>query len=175
MTRIATELKSTLLCLWLGAAVFFSVVVAPAVFGVLHQFDLPNANEIAGSIVNRSLTVINISGFVIGLLALVLALAGRRAGRGLTLAIQLFSLTVLSLTTALGKWVVAARMMALRTAMIIPIDQVAADDPRKQAFQQLHGYSVALLSAAMIACLVAIVMGRRDGQAPGPVNTRGSE
>ena len=162
MNRIAGELKSTLPGLWLGAALFFSAVVAPAAFGVLRQFDLPNANEIAGSIVNRGLTVINSSGFVIGLLALVATLFWKKTGRRFTFAIQLLSQAVLTLATATGKWIVAARMSALRTAMVIPIDQVAADDPRRQAFQQLHGYSVALLSAAMIATLVAIVVSRRE-------------
>jgi hypothetical protein len=162
MSRIADELKATLLALWLGAALFFSAVVAPAVFGVLHHFDLPNANEIAGSIVTRSLTVINVGGFLIGLLALAIVLVSKRTTGGFVFAIQFLSLIVLALTTALGKWIVAARMVALRTAMVIPIDQVPADDPRHQAFSQLHGYSVALLSAAMIACLVAIVIGRRE-------------
>ena len=164
MSRIAEDLKSTLLGLWLGAALFFSAVVAPAVFGVLRQFDLPNANEIAGSIVTRNLTVINVGGFVIGLLALAATLVWRRTGSRLTFAIQLLSLAVLSITTAVGRWIVAARMLALRTAMVIPIDRVAADDPRRQAFHQLHGYSVALLSAAMIACLVAIVISRHENR-----------
>lgn len=164
MNRIADELKLTLLGVWLGAALFFSAVVAPAVFGVLRQFDLPNtnANEIAGSIVTRNLAVINVSGFLIGLLALAIVLVWKRTGNRFTFAIQLLSLAVLSLTTAGGKWIVAARMVALRTAMVIPIDRVSADDPRRLAFHELHGYSVALLSAAMIACLVAIVIGRRE-------------
>ena len=159
MNRIADGLKTTLLAIWLGAALFFSAVVAPAVFGVLRQFGLTNANEIAGSIVTRNLTVTNVSGFLIGLLVFALTLVWKRTG-GLSFAIQLLSLAVLCVTTATGKWIVAARMLALRTAMIIPIDQVAADDPRRQAFQQLHHYSVVLLSTAMIACLVAIVLDR---------------
>ena len=162
MSSIADKLKLTLLGLWLGAALFFSAVVAPAVFGVLHQFDLPNANEIAGSIVTRNLTVINISGFLVGLLALALTLVWRKTGSRFVFAVQLLSLAVLSLTTAAGKWIIAARMLALRTAMLIPIDRVPADDPRRQAFTQLHGYSVALLSAAMIACLIAIIVNKRE-------------
>src|SRR6186713_2827131 len=52
-----------LLACWFGAALFFGAVVAPAAFGVLRSFGLANANEIAGSIVTRSLGVVNIAGF----------------------------------------------------------------------------------------------------------------
>ena len=44
-----------LLAAWFGAALFFGAVVAPAAFGVLRSFGLPNTNEIAGAIgVSRS-------------------------------------------------------------------------------------------------------------------------
>jgi hypothetical protein len=49
-------------------------------------------------------------------------------------------------------------MRALRAAMVVPIDQVAADDARRIAFDHLHGYSVNALGLAMIAALVAMVL-----------------
>jgi hypothetical protein len=151
-------IKSSLLGMWLGAALFFSAVVAPAVFGVLRQFNLSNANEIAGTIVTRTLAVINVSGFLLGLVLLAATLIWKKQGLNLAFLLQLLSLAVLTITTAVGHWLVAARMLALRAAMALPIDQVAADDPRRQAFNNLHRYSVALLSAAMIAAIVAIVL-----------------
>ncbi len=163
---IADELKSTLLGLWLGAALLFSAVVAPAVFSVLRQFNISNANEIAGTIVTRTLTVINVSGFLIGLALLAAALIWRKTS-GFAHMIQMLSLAALTTTTAVGHWIVAARMLALRTAMAVPIDRVAPDDPRRQIFNQLHGYSVALLGAAMIATIVAfgaIVITRRGAR-----------
>ncbi|HEX3186162.1 MAG TPA: DUF4149 domain-containing protein, partial [Pyrinomonadaceae bacterium] len=68
-----------MLAAWLGAALFFGAVVAPAAFGVVRSFGLPNASEIAGSIVTRTLGVINVAGFVIALLLLVTALLRRQA------------------------------------------------------------------------------------------------
>jgi hypothetical protein len=162
--KIGNEVQTTLLGLWLGAALFFSAVVAPAVFGVLRQFNLANANEIAGAIVTWTLTVINVSGFLVGLALLAATLIWRKTG-GVAFAIQLLSLATLTITTAVGHWLVAARMLALRTAMAIPIDRVPGDDPRRQAFSTLHGLSVALLSAAMIGAIlaiVAIIFGRRE-------------
>jgi hypothetical protein len=151
-------IKSSLLGMWLGAALFFSTVVAPSVFGVLRQFDLSNANEIAGTIVTRALAAINVSGFLLGLFLLAVTLIWKRQLLNVAFLLQLISLAVLTITTAVGHWLVAARMLALRAAMAMPIDRVAAEDPRRQAFNTLHGYSVALLSAAMIAAIVAIVL-----------------
>lgn len=153
---IADHLRSILLSLWLGAALFFSFAVAPSVFAVLRSFDLANANEIAGTIVTRTLALINVSGVILGLVALLITIAVRRRGQGFSFALQVLSLAVLAGAAAAGQWIVAARMRALRTAMVT-IDLVSRDDPRRVTFTQLHGYSVALLSAAMIAALVALV------------------
>jgi glucan phosphoethanolaminetransferase (alkaline phosphatase superfamily) len=150
-----------LLACWFGAALFFGAVVAPAAFGVLRSFGLPNANEIAGSIVTRSLSVINIAGFLISLILLLTLLLWRRPSSRLTFIIECICLVIIALTTAVGHRIIAARMRALRAAMVIPIDQIAADDARRLAFNNLHGYSVNALGIAMIAALVAMVlMGR---------------
>src|ERR1051325_8604178 len=131
-----------LLACWFGAALFFGAVVAPAAFGVLRSFGLPNANEIAGSIVTRSLSVINIAGFLIALLLLLMLILRRNSSGRVSFIIECVCLVVIALTTAVGHWVIAARMRALRAAMVLPIDQIAADDPRRVEFGVLHGYSV---------------------------------
>ena len=156
---MADEIKSTLLGLWLGAALFFSAVVAPNVFAVLRGFDLANANEIAGTIVTRTLAVINISGFAIGLLSLAIVYVGRRSG-GFAFMIELVSAALLAATTGIGYWAVAARMRALRTAMVT-IDLVSPQDPRHVAFDNLHHYSVSLLGGAIVAAAILFVMSRR--------------
>lgn len=150
-----------MLAAWLGAALFFGAVVAPAAFGVLRSFGLPNTSEIAGSIVTRTLGVINVAGFFIALLLLVTALFRRNAQTRLSWIVETVCIVVIALTTALGHWWIAARMRALRLAMELPIDQIAVDDSRRIEFNALHGYSVKALGVAMIAGLVALVlMGR---------------
>jgi hypothetical protein len=133
-------------------------VVAPAAFGVLRSFGLPNTSEIAGSIVTRTLGVINVAGFAIALFLLVTALLRRQAQTRLSFIVECICLGVIALTTSLGHWWIAARMRALRAAMELPIDQIAADDSRRIAFNALHGYSVNALGIAMIAGLVALVL-----------------
>lgn len=146
---------------WLGAALFFGAVVAPAAFGVLRSFGLPNASEIAGAIVTRSLGVVNVAGFAIALFLIVTAFVRRGSPARISFIIECVCLVLIALTTSVGHWVIAARMRALRTAMVLPIDQIAADDSRRIAFNALHGYSVNALGIAMIAGLVALVlMGR---------------
>ncbi len=140
---------------------FFGAVVAPAAFGVVRSFGLPNASEIAGSIVTRTLGVINVAGFVIALLLLVTALLRRQALSRTSWLVEVVCLVLIALTTAVGHWWIAARMRALRVAMELPIDQIGAADPRRIEFNSLHGYSVKALGVAMIAGLVALVlMGR---------------
>jgi uncharacterized protein DUF4149 len=150
-----------LLAAWFGTALFFGAVVAPAAFGVVRSFDLPNANEIAGTIVTRSLSVINIAGFLISLLLLATLILWRNSSSRISFILQCVCLAVIAVATGVGHWVIAARMRALRAAMVLPIDQIAADDARRVAFNSLHGYSVNALGLAMIAALVALIlMGR---------------
>ena len=151
-----------LLACWFGAALFFGAVVAPAAFGVLRSFGLSNANEIAGSIVTRSLSVINVAGFLIALLLLLSLLLWRNYAGRVSFIIECVCLVVIAIGTGVGHWVIAARMRALRAAMVVPIDQIAADDPRRIAFGALHGYSVNVLGIAMIAALVALVLMARN-------------
>ena len=155
MLSIVNNLRLLLLASWLGAAIFFSAVVAPSAFQVSRAFGLPNAGEVAGAMVNRTLSVVNIAGFAISVLLLLLAVVLRKTYGRRTFVAQTFLLVVVAIATALGEWVIAAKMRALRTAMAVPIDQVAMSDPLKVAFQTLHGYSVAALSIAIIAGLIA--------------------
>ncbi len=144
-----------LLAAWLGAAIYFSVVVAPNVFGVLRSFSLTNPNEIAGTIVTRTLSVVNTSGFIVSLLLLIMTLTLRKNYRRTALILQLALLLIMAVATGLGEWVIAARMRGLRAAMHGQIDQVALSDPNHMAFAALHGYSVSALGIAMIAGLLA--------------------
>lgn len=158
MIRLLNDLRLLSLGLWLGAAVFFSTVVAPAAFSVTRAFQLANASEIAGGIVTRTLSVINVSGFVVSILLLVTAFVIRSSpGTRLTI-FEFVSLGILAIATGVGHWVIAARMQALRLLANGPIDQLAANDPTRIAFNSLHSYSVRALSVGMIAALIAFFL-----------------
>lgn len=147
-----------LLASWLGAAIFFSAVVAPNVFRVLRAFDLPNANEIAGTIVTRTLSIVNTAGFIVGLLLVITAFGLRASYRQRSFIFQIVMLIILSVATAVGEWVIAAKMRGLRAVMRLPIDQVALNEPNRMAFATLHGYSVAALGIAIVVALIAFFL-----------------
>jgi hypothetical protein len=149
------QVRMFLLAAWLGAAIYFSVVVAPSVFGVLRSFSLTNANEIAGTIVTRTLSVVNTSGFVLSLLLLITTFALKKNYGRTSLILQIALLMIVAVATGLGEWVIAARMRGLRAAMHGQIDQVALSDPNRIAFAALHSYSFSALGIAMIAGLLA--------------------
>lgn len=161
-----------LLAAWLGTAIYFSAVIAPSVFKVLRSFSLTNPNEIAGTIVTRTLSVVNTSGFVLSLLMIIITFAIRKNYARLSLILQLALLTIVALATGLGEWVIAARMRGLRVAMHGQIDQIPLSDPNRMAFAALHGYSVAALGLAMIAVFVMVVLMVLAGSKPGPLPTK---
>ena len=154
-----------LIALWVGAAVFFSAAVAPSVFAVLRSFHLSNANEIAGSIITRTLSIVNTGGFLIGLLLLASAFLFRRTTRPRAFRAEVISLLVVVITTGVGQWIIAARMLGLRAAMGRPVDEVAQNDPLRVAFNSLHGYSVGALSIGILAGLVALLLIARRARA----------
>jgi len=149
--------KLILISCWLGAAVFFSFVLAPALFGTLHAFNVGNANEIAGTIVTSSLAVVNISGCVISVILFLVGLIIGKNRRELSHRLSSITLVVMAAATSIGQWVIASRMRALRASMVV-IDQVPFDDPRRVAFNNLHRYSVIALTMAMCAALAAVLL-----------------
>jgi hypothetical protein len=147
-----------LLGLWLGAAIFFGAAVAPSLFSVLRGADLANANELAGSMVTRLLAFINRGGFEFGLFVLAVRFFATRNRRLLIRLVEMLSLAILVIMTGISQWVISAKMLALRAAMHVPIDQVAGNDPRRVAFDSLHRYSVEAMGIALMAALVAFIM-----------------
>ena len=156
---VLQDARLLLIAVWLGAAVFFSFAVAPSAFAVLP------ARELGGSLVTRTLSIVNVAGFIISLLLLASALIGRAAARRRAWLVELIALSVVALTTFVGHWVIIARLLALRRAMGRPIDDVAAGDPLRVAFNNLHGYSVVALTVGMLAgALALLVIARRRGR-----------
>ena len=169
VTTIIKTLRLLLLGLWLGAAVFFGAAVAPALFGVLHSTGLSNANELAGSIVTRLLATINTSGFAVSLFLLMTAYFSARVGNRVAVFAEMISAAIMIIMCGVNHWVIAARMVALRAAMQLPIDQIARDDPRRVAFDSLHSYSVAVMGVAIVAGLIGfLIMARGSSPTRGP-------
>lgn len=147
--KIFADLRTLLVALWLGGALFFSFAVAPSVFSVLPT------RELAGSVVNRTLAIVNYSGIVTGLILLVSSYVSRQNVNRVKLWLERGLLLLLTAACAFGQFVIGARLASLRQQIGRPIDEVAADDPLRIAFNDLHGYSVTILSVALICALIA--------------------
>lgn len=151
-----------LLSLWLGAAVFF-IGVAASAFAVVPQ------RELAGAVVNRTLTILNFSGIVIAALLLVLSIfTARNSSRVLAWIDRLLVLTI-GAACAVSQFVIGMMIMSIRAQMGgKPIDEFAADDPLRMQFNTVHGYSETILMVAMIAAGLAffVIANRRAAAAP---------
>lgn len=167
LNTVIRQLRTLLLAMWLGAAIFFSAAVAPALFKVLRGAGLVNGNELAGSVVSHLLSIVNKGGFEIALFLLVTAFFANKNRRRIAFVAEVLSFAIMTIMTGAGHWIISARMAMLRAAVAVPIDQLAVTDPRRAAFDSLHRYSVIFMSVAMVAGLIGFfVMTSRGAQNP---------
>ena len=146
------DVRLLLIAIWLGAAVFFSFAVAPSAFAVLP------ARDLAGAVVARTLAIVNVGGFIISLLMLTSAPATRAAISGRAFVAEALALAVLAVSTGVNHWIVAARIQSVRRMMNRPIEEVALDDPLRGAFNNLHLFSVILLTIGMLAAVAVVLL-----------------
>jgi hypothetical protein len=132
--------RALLIALWLGAACFFSFAVAPSSFGVLPS------RELAGSMVSRTLMIVNLSGLVIGAILLG-ELIVKQTHKGLFLIwTERLLLAVLIAACAVNQFVVGSWLFYVRSQFGgKPIDEVPLEDPLRIQFNTLHEYSVWIL------------------------------
>lgn len=155
--RFLTDIRLLLIALWLGAACFFSFAVAPSAFGVLPS------RELAGSMVNRTLLIVNISGIVIGAILILLSFVGTKGENKFKVWSERIVLLILTAACAVGQFVIGIWLSYTKAQMGKPIDEVALEDPLRIQFNQLHEYSVWILVTAMIAALIAFfLIGRKS-------------
>ena len=152
--QLTAYIEVLLLGVWLGAMIFFSFAVAPGAFSVLPT------REMAGVMVTSTIGKIEILGLIIGPLLILIHAANWRS-RHASVAIKALQSVLILLMVAsagLSRFWVSPVMVALRAAMGGHIDDVAVTDPMRVQFNDLHRYSVALMSAAIIAGLVVLFL-----------------
>ncbi len=146
--KFLSDIRLLLLGIWLGAAVFF-IGVAQAAFAVVPQ------RELAGNVVGRSLTILNIAGLSIAVILILSSLVGSGKVNKIWLWVERFLLLVVAAACAVGQFVIGTWLSLIRGQLGRPIDEVAADDPLRIQFNTLHEYSVWVLFAGMVAALIA--------------------
>jgi hypothetical protein len=146
-------LELSALALWLGGAVLFSAVVAPAAFAVLPT------RTLAGDIVGRVLPVVFYSGMAVGAIVVAIATIDAEEWRWSTTVV---SGALVAIACASAQFIVGSRIDQVRSRISGPVDALAPGDSLRVEFGRLHGISVALLGVAMLAAAVAMIAVARD-------------
>lgn len=148
--KFLSDIRLILLALWLGAAVFF-IAVAQSSFAVLPQ------RELAGAVVNRTLSILNYAGLGISVVLLLSSILGSSLVSKFWLWTERVLLLVVGAACAVGQFVIGLMLMSVRAQMGgRPIDEIAVDDPLRIQFNALHEYSVWVLFVGMSAALLAV-------------------
>ncbi|MEK6321244.1 MAG: DUF4149 domain-containing protein [Acidobacteriota bacterium] len=150
--QIAAFVEVLLLGVWLGSMMFFSFAVAPSAFAVLPT------REMAGMLVTSTIARVEVLGLLIGLVLILIQAAtwnSRPATKRIRI-LQLLLVVVMTAAAALSRFWISPTLVSLRAAMGGHIDDVPVTDPMRIQFNDLHQYSVGLMSAAMISGLVVL-------------------
>lgn len=147
-------LQSLSLTLWVGAIVYLSFVVAPAVFTTLTNMDQ------AGALVGIILTRLHWLGVICGVVYVIVTLILARSPRGLVRlgSVAVIVMIVLTLISQLG---VIHRMDQLRDQMG-SYAQTPATSPVRMEFNHLHSVSADLEGLVLLFGLIGVFFTARD-------------
>jgi hypothetical protein len=146
--KFFSDIRLLILAIWLGAAVFF-IGVAQSAFAVIEQ------RELAGSLVGRTLALLNYGGMVAAVLLIVMSVVGSNKVSKFWLWVERFLLLIIGAACGVGEFVIGFWLSSIKTQIGRPIDEVAVDDPLRIQFNTLHQYSEWVLLSAMAAALIA--------------------
>jgi hypothetical protein len=145
------------LSVWIGALVFFGAVLAPIAFSQLPPlFATPAAGiHAAGLVVGSSLVRLHWIGLLCGLIFLVIMVIARLHYR--TILPQAVLVLVMLVLTAYSQFSIIPRMDTARDSVGGNVDAVAANNPGRQIFDQLHQRSVHVEGLILLCGLGALV------------------
>jgi len=155
--QIVAYVELLLIGVWLGSMMFFSFAVAPSAFAVLPT------RELAGTIVTSTIGKVEVIGMVFGALLILIQLATWTRESSARL-IRLVLVMLMIASAALSRFWISPTMTSLRAAMGGNIDDVAASNPLRMQFNDLHQYSVGLMSVAIVSGLVLFFLTVRSWQ-----------
>jgi hypothetical protein len=138
--------------IWLGAMLFLTFVVAPTAFAILES------RHQAGDLVTATLSVLYLSGYILGPLLILVSLATRPLHRRLLWGARTIFLVLITVSTVISREVVGTKLLSLRRSMGMVIEKVSPDDPIRLLFQQWHQFSVFLMLFNIVAASAVLVL-----------------
>jgi hypothetical protein len=152
MTTLVRFLQVFTLGTWMGSILYFGAIVAPAAFSVLTP-------DQAGSLVGITLGRLHLMGIVAGVIYLLVTALAARSAAALLRPASLLVMSMLVLTFVSQYWV-SETMNALR-AQMGSVAATPATSELRASFDRLHGISVRLEMAVLIAGLLALAFTSR--------------
>jgi hypothetical protein len=155
--QLIASVEALLLTVWLGGMIFFSLAVAPTLFAVLPT------RELAGQVVSSLIGKVEWIGLVCGPLLLLSQLFAwpRRDTEAKSRVLRVVMLGLMTLLVAASRFWVSAKLHALRAQIGGAIDDIPITDPQRVEFNALHGVSVSLMGATLLAGLVVLFLSIR--------------
>lgn len=135
---------------WIGAILFFAVVVTRGAFDVLG-----NRDE-AGLLVGFTLSGLHVMGLIAAAAFVAASLASRKSLRGFV-ELAVICVILMAVLTVASQGYVMPRMAMLRNKMG-SVEATPASNPLRAEFDRLHGASVDLEGAVLVIGLVALFM-----------------
>ncbi len=144
------------LVVWIGGLIFFAFVLAPTVFSVLPT------HQLAGNVVNRSLSILHWIGLSCGVVFAVTSMldAYLMDGAAQPFAVRNLLVFLMIALTLVGMFMIQSRMAVLRQEMGV-IDDVPQDDARRVEFNRLHVWSTRVEGAVLLAGLALLFLTAR--------------
>jgi len=152
ITTLVRFLQFLTLGTWIGSVLYFGAIVAPAAFSVLTL-------DQAGSLVGITLGRLHLMGIVAGVIYLLVTTLAARSAAALLRPASLLVIVMLVLTFVSQYWV-SETMNALRGQMG-SVAATPATSELRASFDRLHGISVRLEMAVLIAGLLALAFTSR--------------
>ena len=147
MTTVVRFLQFFTLGTWIGAALYFGAIVAPAAFSVLTA-------DQAGALVGLTLGRLHLMGIVAGVIYLLVTAIWARSVAALLRPAPLLVLVMVVLTFISQFWV-SGTMDALRV-QVGSVSATPASNQLRISFDRLHRISVNLELAVLIAGVLAL-------------------
>ncbi|MGH9796358.1 MAG: DUF4149 domain-containing protein [Candidatus Acidiferrales bacterium] len=154
MTTILRFLQVLSLGVWVGAAFFVGLLLAPDAFATMPT------RELAGNVVGMALARLHLLGYACGALYLVASATAARGFAGLVRPAAI-CVVVMLLLTAVSHHGINAKLADLRAQMTADfgsVDATPRDHPLRSSFGRLHGMSSAIELVVLLLGAVALYL-----------------
>jgi hypothetical protein len=151
------------LVIWLGGMIVLGGLAAPALFGVLEARMGPEGRAAAGAVFGEILSRFHLLSYVSG--AVLLAALGAMAllgPRPRQLGARMGIVAIMLAIALYSGIALTGRLERLQERASGPVTALAPDDPVRQGFSRLHGWSTTLMMINVLGGLVLLYWEARD-------------